>query len=179
MMVAMIDIPTIDKRLEQKLERRLNFTQWILILLLIIVIAVPVVASWWIARQTPFISTVSVDNVQLVGESALCPGEPLLVSYDFHAKGAGVLVRDRTLWQTTPPKTIIFSASRRFILTGPIDQHLTEAWHVPPTYRNPETDIYEPIPPGDYALLMAISSPSRSTVVAISSVSFSIRSDCN
>ena len=176
----MIDIPTIDRRMEQKLERRLNVTQWILVALLFTVIAVPVVVSWWIAKQTPFISTVSVDNVQAVSGTALCPGDVLLVSYDFHAKGAGVLVRDRTLWQLEPPpKTIIFSASRRFILTGPIDQHLTEAWHVPPTYRNPETDLFEPIPPGDYALLMAISSPSRSTVVAISSVSFSVRSDCN
>lgn len=175
----MIEMPTIDSRVERRLERRLNFTQWILGTLLVIIIATPVVISWWIARQTPFISTVSVDSVQAVGETALCPGDPLVVTYDFHAKGAGVLVRDRTLWQLEPPpKTIIFSTSRRFILTGPIDQHLTEAWHVPPTYRNPETDLYEPIPPGDYALLMAISSPSRSTVVAISSVSFSVRSDC-
>lgn len=164
--------------MDRRIERRLNITQWILGIMLLVVISIPVFASWWIARQVPFISTISVDGMQIIGETALCPGDALTYTYNFHAKGAGVLVRDRTLWQLSPPpKTIIYSTSRRFILTEPIDQHLTETWHVPPSYLNPETDTTEPLPTGDYALLMAISSPSRSTAITIASVNFTVE-DC-
>lgn len=150
-----------------------------LLALVAVLFIVPPTAIWWLSRQLPVVNTVSIDNVQVIGETALCPGEPLKFSYDFHAKGAGVLVRDLTTWRKTPPKTIIFSTSRRFILDGPIDQHLIEAWHVPATYHNYETDKQEPIPPGEYRRYLAISSPSRSTVVAITSIEFSIREDCN
>lgn len=156
--------------------KRLNLT---LLAFFVVILAVPAFGSWWVSRQLPVVSTVSIDNVQVIGESALCPGEPLVFSYDFHAKGAGVLVRDLTLWrQTPPPKTLIFSTSRRFILDGPIDQHLTERWTVPRTYFDYETERNELITPGEYRRYLAISSPSRSTVVAIVYVTFSIREGC-
>jgi hypothetical protein len=167
---------TIDS--DRQIERRINYTQKILVALLLIVIIVPFLASWWIARQYPAISTVTFDNLQVVGESALCPGQPLIISYDFHAGGSGVLVRDATVWRLVPPRTIIFSTSRRFILDGPIEQHLNEAWHIPVHYLNPETDKVELIPPGDYKRIVAISSPSASRIVAIGSVNFSIKEGC-
>jgi hypothetical protein len=175
----MIDIPTLDMRLEQRLERRLNFTQWILITLLLVVIAVPIIVSWWIAKNTPIISTIGIDNVQVVGETDLCPGEKLIFSYNFHAQGAGVLVRDTTAYNIDPPKTLIFSTSRRFILDGPVDQHLTEAWTIPAIFHNYETDEDEPLPPGNYRRYLSISSPSRSTVIAIISVPFSVKEECS
>jgi hypothetical protein len=164
---------------EADLRRQIRRINVFLLVVLAILIIGPAAVTWWIQRQLPIVNVVSIDNVQVIGETALCPGDVLKFSYDFHAKGAGVLVRDLTTWRKTPPKTVIFSTSRRFILDGPIDQHLIEAWHIPSTFHDYETDRDEPIPPGDYRRYLAISSPSRSTVVAITSVEFSIREDCN
>lgn len=160
------------------LEKRLNVLQYVVIALLVVVIVVPFVWTWWLTSQLPVVSTVSIDNVQMHSPSELCPGEALVISYDFHAKGAGILIRDWTLWNIDPPKTVIFSTARRFILDGPIDQHLTETWHIPRTYLNHETETMEPLPPGSYKRYLAISSPSRSTVVAITSVEFTVKENC-
>ena len=160
-------------------EKRLNFTQYILFALLIVVISVPVIGGWWASRNLPIVSTIKIDGLAIVGESAVCPGEPLVWGYHFHAEGSGTLVRDRTLWEMTPPRTKIFSTREYFILDGPIEQDLIETWHVPHTYRNPETDAMEPLPPGHYKRILSISSPSRSTVTAIDSAEFEILGDCN
>jgi hypothetical protein len=160
------------------LERRSRLIQVFLLILLVIVFVAPVAAALWLRTQYPAISTISFDNLQTVGPTALCPGEALVVEYDFHAGGSGVLVRDATVWSVEPPRTIIFSTSRRFILEGPIEQHLTEAWHVPDSYIDPSTDQTAPLPPGKYKRIVAISSPSASRIVAIGSVEFSIREDC-
>lgn len=148
-----------------------------ILILALFLVGVPAVGSWWIARQLPAVSTVTIDNVTVVGATALCPGEPLIVEYDFHATGSGVLVRDSATWLVTPPKTMIYSTSRRFILDGPIDQHLRETWHVPASYLNYETEEIESLPSGSYRRHFAISSPSRSSVVAIASVEFTVK-DC-
>lgn len=161
-----------------QLEKRLNVLQWVVVILLVVVIAVPGLVTWWISRNLPVVDVVKIENLQIVGKTELCKGDPLIVEYDFHAKGKGVLVRDFTLWDIEPPRTLIFSMSRRFILDGPIDQHLREAWHIPDTYLNYETEEMEPLAPGAYRRFLAISSPSRSTVIDIASVDFVLRDDC-
>lgn len=162
-----------------QLEKRLNILQYVIVVLLTVVIVVPFVWTWWLTRQLPVVNTVSIDNVRLLSPSELCPGDAAIYAYSFHAKGAGVLIRDRVLWRLDPPpKTMVFSASRRFIITEPIDQELTEAWRVPVTYVNPETDASELLPPGNYRLIFAISSPSRSTVVSIAAVEFVVKEGC-
>jgi hypothetical protein len=162
-----------------ELKRQIKRINVVLLVLCALLLLGPAFASWWIARQYPAISTISFDNLQTVGPTALCPGDALIVEYDFHAGGSGVLVRDATVWSLIPPRTIIFSTSRRFILEGPVEQHLTEAWHVPDSYIDPSTDQERPLPPGEYKRIVAISSPSASRIVAIGSVEFSIREDCN
>jgi hypothetical protein len=158
-------------------EKRLNILQYVIVALLIAVVVVPIALGWWVSRQLPVVNAVEIENMQIAGEPSFCPGEPLVITYDFHAKGAGVLVRDFTLWNIEPPRTLIYSTSRRFILDGPIDQHLRETWHVPVHYLNYETEDTEPIPPGRYRRYMAISSPSRSSVIDIEHVDFEIK-DC-
>lgn len=148
-----------------------------IILLGLILVAVPTIGSWWVTRQLPIVNTVDIDNVRVVGASELCPGQPLVYAYSFHAAGSGVLVRDRVIWRVTPPRTLVYSTSRRFILSEPIDQELTEAWHIPTTYINPETDSEEVLPAADYRMIFAISSPTRSTVVDIESLQFVVRED--
>lgn len=162
-----------------QLENRLNILQYVIIALLFAVIVTPFVVAWWISSQLPVVSTVTIDEARLAGPGALCPGDPLIYAYSFRAGGSGVLVRDRVIWRITPPRTLVYSASRRFILSEPIEQELTEAWHIPITYTNPETDRPEALPPADYRMIFAISSPSRSTVVDIADIPFRIREDCN
>jgi hypothetical protein len=163
---------------DDDVKRRLSRLNAILIAMFATILIVPAVGSWWVARQLPIVDTVKIDNLKAESPTDLCPGESLIVSYDFHAKGEGVLVRDWTAWYVTPPKTMIFSMSRRFILDGPIDQHLVETWTIPAAYFDYETEHEQPLPPGEYRRYVAISSPSRSTVIAIASLPFSIRADC-
>lgn len=163
---------------DSDLRKQIKRVNIILVAVLAVLIIGPAAVTWAISRQYPSISTITIENMQIVGESALCPGDTLTVTYDFRAAGSGVLVRDATTWQLEPPRTIIFSISRRFILGGPVEQHLTEAWHVPRTFLNPATDNEETLLPGAYRRYLAISSPSRSSVIAIASVEFIVREDC-
>lgn len=149
-----------------------------ILILAVVLVGIPAFASWWISRQLPVVNTVSVENMKIIGVTELCPGQQLVTEYDFHAQGEGVLIRDFTLWLITPPKTMVYSMSRRFILDGPTDQHLRETWTIPDFYFNYETELNEPLPPGKYRRYMAISSPSRSTVIAIASVEFIVKEDC-
>jgi hypothetical protein len=160
------------------LRRQIRRVNLILLVVLAVLIGGPAIVTWAIARQYPSISTISIDNLHITGRALLCPGEPLIWQYNFHAAGSGVLVRDKTLWSITPPKTKIFSSREYFILENAIDQDLTETWYVPTSYTNPETALPEPLPPGVYRRVLAISSPSRSTVIAIASVEFEVLADC-
>lgn len=176
MVVAMTKVEASQQQTDATKEiKRLNL---ILLLVFVVILAVPAIGAWWVSRQLPVVNTVDIENVNIVGESILCPGQPLITSYDFHAQGAGVLIRDWTLYNIDPPRTLIYSMSRRFILDGPVDQHLRETWHVPPTYLNYETENFEPLPPGKYRRFMAISSPSRSSVIDIVHVDFTISEEC-
>lgn len=172
---------TDEERANQKnaaVVRQIKRVNIVLLFVLFALIAGPATVTWWISKQIPTVSTVDIANLKITDKSTLCPGEPLYYSYDLHALGSGVLVRDRTIWQMTPPKTVIYSDARRFILTDAIDQSLIEAWHIPPTYLNPATDGNDRLVPGEYALRLAISSPSQSAIVDIESVDFTIRADC-
>lgn len=179
--MAMTDSERLEEsiRKDAALRQQVRRVNVFLLLILAALIAGPLLVTWWINRQIPMVNTVSIDHVRPVGETSLCYGEPLVYAYAFHAKGSGVLVRDRSLWRLSPPpKTMIYSTSRRFILTEAIDQQLTETWYVPQMFRNPETDLQEQLPPGRYRLIFAVSSPSRSTVVSIANVDFELRGDC-
>lgn len=167
-----------EEQKDSDLRQQVRRVNAILLVVLAVLIIGPASVTYLIAQQYPSISTISIDNIQVVGPSALCPGDVLTFSYNFHATGAGVLIRDATVRIASPPRTVIFSTSRRFILDGPIDQTVTEAWHVPDTYVEPETDLIVPVPAGRYVRLFAVSSPSRSTVIAIGSVQFEIKGNC-
>lgn len=175
--VAMIDTEAQQQEI-LNLKRLLLRINRGLIIAGVILLVIPLIASWWVARQLPVVSAVKIDNMKTVGNTALCPGEKLIITYDFHAKGAGVLVRDWTTWSMEPPRTMIYSEWRRFILDDPIDQHLRETWTIPGNYFNYENGALESMPPGPYRRYLAISSPSRSTTIDTAFVSFSIREDC-
>lgn len=160
------------------LRRHLRRQQLSLTLVVLALIAGPIYVRWWLEQQYPSISTISISEVEIVGERELCPGDNLTIRFAFHAEGAGLLIRDSTTWRTTPPETVVFSTQRRFILSGPIDQQLTEVWNVPATYISADTGLAETLTPGVYERLISISSPSRDNVIAIASAPFTVLDDC-
>lgn len=162
-------MPVIDHRFERQIVRRLNFTQRAIIVLFVFLLGVPFLLNWIYGRD------LTISNARIVGETVLCPGDNLIITYDFYVEGDGVLVFDSTLWRTSPAATLIYSEWRRFIVPGTISQKVREAWPVPETYWDYTTGEQLPLPPGKYTRLFSVTSPSRSTVSDIGEVEFTVK----
>lgn len=180
----MSNAETLDKLLspeqhekDDRDEWRQTFIQISLLLILVILISTWVWGIIW-SYTRPKIDDVAISNARVVGNSALCGGEVLIIAYDFHADGAGKLVESATAWKETPPKTIIYSEEDVFLLDGTIDQQTTIAWQVPVSYTNPSTAELEALPPGEYRRIFSVSSASRPSVFAMASVDFSVKKTC-
>lgn len=146
-----------------------------IVILFLLVIFVPPIFDWFSTREIPKVSSVSINNMSLLSSSEVCPGDAITFSYDLEFQGSGVLVRDLTLWNVDPPKTIIFSVARRFILPADITQQsLAENWRVPQTYYSYEVDSQLPLPPGNYHRQIAISSTTDEEVVDVDWVEFTV-----
>jgi hypothetical protein len=166
-------------RKDSDLRRQVRRVNALLLLVLAALVGGPLFLTWWLERDIPTVGNVSIEEPRVLGRAELCYGDPLVYAYTFRAEGSGVLVRDAVIWRVTPPPmTVIYSTSQRLIITEPIDQDLSETWHVPHTFLNPDTDLEEELPPGNYRLIFAVSSTSRSAVLSIASVEFSILTDC-
>jgi hypothetical protein len=175
-----IDIPTLNRTFEKSVERRLNFTQYIIIGLLIVVIGVPFVVVNWFSRTADVIDKVEISNVQILGGNELCPGERLSWSFDLTVRGTGNLDIDGTSYRVAPPSTIVFSNTRRMVVFGDLTERVVDSWLVPVTHINPANGEAEPFPAGRYLRLIAISSPSRSTIFTKAIVPFTVlaEADC-
>lgn len=148
-----------------------------IVVLFILVLLVPPLFDYFSKREIPTVSSVSINSMQLLSPAEVCPGDTITFSYDLQFQGSGVLIRDLTLWNVDPPKTIIFSVARRFILPADITQQsLIESWRVPRTYYSYEVDEQLPLPPGNYHRQIAISSTTNEEVVDIDWVQFSVLS---
>ena len=161
----------------ERAEARARFTQWILIAILAILVGTWVWGVIYAYRQ-PMIRQVAIENERIVGESELCPGDKLLIRFDFEADSAGKLVQDDTLWLVTPPRRLIASTTRAFLMDSAMTQELTEAWVIPQMYVDLATAEVVPLPAGTYKRLFAISSPARASVFDVGSVNFTIREGC-
>lgn len=149
-----------------------------LIFLLVLIIFYPAALDYFRNRDKPIVTSVSITNITPISSTILCPGESLVFTYDLNFQGSGTLVRDLTLWNVDPPKTLIFSTARRFILPSDITQQsLVESWPVPFGYFSFETNRTEPLPSGNYHRLIAISSTTNEEVVAVGLVEFTVKSE--
>lgn len=173
-----------DIQVQQQIEENINLKKLVkrFNVVIVIIILAPAIlfglVRYWIDQQVPAVSSVEIANLQMRSPALLCPGEPLIVSYTLHTKGLGVLVRDQTLRDISPPRTIVYSEFRRFIVDGDLDQELTETWLVPATYFNYSSGSVQSLLPGEYRYYLSISSPSRSTAIAIGFVQFRVRDKC-
>jgi hypothetical protein len=154
-----------------------TFTQWALLAVLVII-----VGTWLLGLYFNIfgkeIKRIDIWDVQIVGPSALCPGENLTISFNLYADGTGKLVESGTVWIEVPPKTAIYSEERTLLVDGLLEQEQTIAWEVPQTFINPSNLEEAPLPPGPYRRIFAISSATDEDVFALDRVSFTIRSDC-
>lgn len=156
-----------EKRAEKRQKDAKHFVLWIVIAFVV----VPIAWNIWT-------NNVSLNVTEIVGSADLCPGDQLVFKYHLHTRGDGVFIRDLTTWKISPPKTVIFSEPRRFIINGQIDQDLYEAWEVPEVYFNYENWREEPLPPGLYLRQLAVTSSTNSIAEDMVSVPFTIREDC-
>lgn len=168
--MAMIDVQQFDARI----ERRINYTQTILAVLLLVVIAVPFVLSFWYERTTDIIRDATISDIAIVGESQLCPGDMLTTRHTFSVRGSGTLVADATTWRMTPPMTVVFSEARRFIVEDDFSRVVYRGYEIPATIIDERTQKPVPLEPGRYKRILAVSSPSRSGVFSKQSVEFTV-----
>jgi hypothetical protein len=159
------------------LERRAVLVQSAIAIVLCMIVLFIVVSALWESRQ-PRIASISLTDVQAVGETNLCPGEALRIRYGVRIAGAGVLDSDATIWKLEPPYTIVSSFPQRIVVDGAVDQQVEEVWIIPDEYVNPRTGLSEPLPPGEYRRNISLSSVDRDRVSAIGSVLFVIAADC-
>lgn len=152
---------------DEQLKRRTQNEKRLIYAFVILFVIAPIVWNLWTNH-------VALSEVEVVGSSELCPGDLLRFRYHLQTRGRGVFVRDLTTWRISPPKTMIFSEPRRFIIDEAIEQDLVESWEVPDVYFNYETWSEDPIQPGQYRRYISVISPSKSTVEDIESVDFTI-----
>jgi hypothetical protein len=117
-------------------------------------------------------------DVEIHSPTALCPGEALNYDLTLHYDGQGVFVIDISVWRVTPPATVVYSESRRVVMTGPQEMLLPQRWVVPDRVFNPKTGLTEPFTPGLYERRHAVTTASRATAPAIIAVPFTVRGDC-
>lgn len=153
-----------------------NYTLWLLIVILAIIVGTYI---WGIVRaiRTPTIRDVQISNVRVEGPTALCPGELLTIAYDLRADGTGKLVEDAAIWIEVPPKTVIYSITRPFLVDGLVDQRETIAWEIPKTYINPADLKETPLPPGPYRRIFSVGSPTDDDDFALDRVDFSVKEE--
>lgn len=153
-----------------------NYTLWLLVIILAIIVGTYI---WGIVRaiQTPTIRDVEISNARIVGPTALCPGDLLVIAYDLKADGTGKLVEDATVWTQFPPKTVIYSITRPLLVDGLVDQQEVIAWEVPESYINPADLTEIPLPHGNYRRIFAVGSPNDDDDFDLDRVDFSVKED--
>jgi len=163
---------------DQRAAARARLMQGLLVILMLILTMLWLWGFIWAYNQ-PRIRNMEIRDAHIVGADAVCPGDRLIIAYDFHAEGSGLLEVDSSLWAVDPPpRTIIYSASRRFVMAETIDQEIVEAWTVPSHYVDFATGDEVTLAPGTYRRDIAVSAPVRGSVLTTASVAFTIRKDC-
>jgi len=121
----------------------------------------------------------TVSNLAIVGSSDLCPGDALHLRNTVIVSQAGVVELDVTVWATEPRRMILGRPTQRMVVgqerQWPVEWQLP----LPTTYVNPRTAQMEALQPGDYFLVMAITTVSQNTQASMGTVSFTIREGCN
>lgn len=148
----------------------------------LVVIAVVFSLAWFyltIAPERPARALMEFARAEVVGNTALCPGDTLRYDIALQVSGPGVFELDVSTWRVTPPATVLFSQTRRMVFTGPAEYELEREWTIPPFYSSPIDGSPERWAAGQYERRHAISTSSRSTEPSIASIPFEIAQRCD
>lgn len=170
-----------DAKVEKKptpLERRLTFLMYGVLVSFVLILAFPFAYGRYLSSTGTIITELEVRNMKVIGSSNLCPGDPLLVQFDFIGKGSGLIIEDATWYKMTPPMTIIPSESVRFILPEDFSRPVRRFWRIPLTYLDEATGKATPLEAGRYRRIYTLSSPTRREAGDIDVIDFTIRDDC-
>lgn len=148
----------------------------------LVTLAVIFSLAWFyltIIPERPARALMEYGAIEVLSDTALCPGDTLVYRPTLHVNGPGVFTIDTTVFRVTPPATLVFSeAPLRAIFAGPTVFESTRRLPIPAGWRDPDTGELHAWEPGQYELRRAISTTSRSTEPSVISIPFSIRLDC-
>jgi hypothetical protein len=177
--VEQIDFSPAMKQIIKPIERRGQAINIALAGLLIFIIAWGLWATWRDSKL-PKINSISIDDVQVIGSTALCPGENLTIIYRLNVQGLGTLMWDDSVMHGKQP--VEFSNPKRFYVEGPATLELRDVWQVPTFPDSDSSPMPAWLPGGGYTRYIAVSAPatytSRFTPPASLKAAFSIRNTC-
>lgn len=166
------------KEPHDQLVKRVAAMQNIILMLIAVVLLMPFVMLWYFNQTTNPIRSIQIDNVQIVSGTVLCPGDRLIVAFDYAAVGTGVMVEDATWFRVTPPATIIPSEEVRYILPYDFGRTVHRTWTVPSDYVDEQTGEAEPLQPGEYLRNFTLSSDVNGSVNDTVSFAFIVPDNC-
>jgi hypothetical protein len=161
-----------------KSELALRVLMWAVASLLIYAVLGPFIIREWVIRTGSVLEDISLSNPVVVSSQNLCPGEMMIVRFDFDSLGEGILEENTTWFKLEPPMTTILSQPEVLIVPHNFSRETYRAWEVPTTYINERTGLEEPFPPGNYLRLYSLSSPNRSTVFGVLEFPVTVKEGC-
>src|SRR5688500_14165470 len=99
-----------------KSELALRILMWSVLVLLAYALIAPFAIGEWVKRTGLILESISLTNPQVVSPTELCPGDMMIVKFDFDAIGEGILEEDATWFRLNPPMTIVLSTPERLIV---------------------------------------------------------------
>jgi hypothetical protein len=162
-----------------KSELALRVLMWTVAALLMYALLGPFIITEWVKRTGNVLERINLTNPVIVGPSALCPGDMMIVRFDFDSLGEGVLEENTTWFKVEPPMTLILSEPKVLIVPHNFSRETYRAWEVPKTHINERTGREEPIPPGEYLRMYSLSSPNRSTIFGVLEFPVTVKEGCS
>lgn len=153
---------------------RKNFMVWVALFLVIS-------AAWlWFAFYPVPLgrAVMTLDTPRLTSAAALCPGETLAYSFVVAVAEPGIFEFDQSVWGLQPRRGVVFERPLRLAVAGAERWQVHWWWEVPDQYENPRTGEMTQWLPGDYEVVLGITSVSRDTVPSLARVPFTIREGC-
>jgi hypothetical protein len=114
----------------ERSERRVQYINYVLALLLVVTLAWAMYAAWRSGQQEKIESIALVpSSMKVLGPTALCPGDTMTIRYTLDIKGTGIIITDDTVQYAN--RTVKFSEALRDYIPGDMKRTYESAWTIP------------------------------------------------
>lgn len=164
----------------QASEKRIALINYVMAVLLVFTLGWALLDAWRTTVQEKIESIRLIpDSVQVIGPTALCPGDTLTIRYSLEIDGTGVVITDDSV--KLADRTVKFSDARREIIDQAETRVYEDSWKIPPRPAmaiNGESRWLE----GSYVRYISVAASnnyvSRYTDPVRFQTNFRIREDC-